>query len=549
MATLALAVAGPAFADEPAPAAAAPVPVSPPPPLILAISVDQFSADLFAQYREHFSGGLARLLTGAVFPSGFQSHAATETCPGHSTILTGTRPARSGIVANWWFDPKLTRADKRVYCSEDESDPASTSEKPVVSARHLKVPTLGDRLKALDPKSRNVAVSAKDRGAVMMGGHAIDAAYWWNGAAFETFKGRKASLAAQTQNARIAALTAKGDGDLPVPAWCAVHDRAIPVGARTVGTYRFAVPAGQATAWGRTPRMDAATADLAIALADELKLGRDASPDVLSVSLSVTDFVGHAYGTEGVEMCIQLAQLDQTLGRLFAALDERGIDYAAALTADHGGIDAPERLNEQGYPAAERISEELDVDAVGEAVSRYTGIKAASGPLLFGGGGSGDIYVSDKLGLADRARVIEGAVAHLGRRAQVADVMTAEEVAALPMPTGSPQDWTIRQRVRASFLKGVSGDVIVMLKRGVVAANTKGGSITTHGSPWDYDRRVPILFWRKGMTGLEQPAPVETVDIAPTLAALLRLTIAPGEFDGRCLDIDGGEGSTCPTAR
>jgi hypothetical protein len=98
--------------------APAPEPTAPP-KLVVAISIDQFSADLFAQYRQHFTGGFARLTQGAVFPSAFQSHAATETCPGHSTLLTGAHPSRTGIIANNWFDLDAKRADKRVYCAED----------------------------------------------------------------------------------------------------------------------------------------------------------------------------------------------------------------------------------------------------------------------------------------------------------------------------------------------------------------------------------------------------------------------------------------------
>ena len=142
-----LAAPAPALAGEASPAQSGPaqsgpaqsgpaasVPAAQPAPaprLIVAISVDQFSADLFAQYRRRFIAGLARLQDGAVFPSGYQAHAATETCPGHSTLLTGARPARTGIIANYWFDPELARADKRVYCVEDERDADSTSSRPV----------------------------------------------------------------------------------------------------------------------------------------------------------------------------------------------------------------------------------------------------------------------------------------------------------------------------------------------------------------------------------------------------------------------------------
>ena len=109
------------------PPPAAPAQPPRPPRLIVAISVDQFSADLFAEYRQHFTGGLRRLSQGAVFPAGYQAHAATETCPGHSTILTGSRPARTGIIANNWFDLGAAREDKYIYCSEDERVPGSTS--------------------------------------------------------------------------------------------------------------------------------------------------------------------------------------------------------------------------------------------------------------------------------------------------------------------------------------------------------------------------------------------------------------------------------------
>ncbi|MDP9065293.1 MAG: alkaline phosphatase family protein, partial [Pseudomonadota bacterium] len=145
------------------------------PHLVVAISVDQFSADLFAEYRSMFTGGLRRLQGGAVFPGGYQSHAATETCPGHSTILTGSHPARTGIIANEWYDP----SEKKVYCAEDPSIAGSAPASYTVSAQFLKVQTLGDRVKALFPQSRVVAVAGKDRAAVMMGGHVIDQAWFW----------------------------------------------------------------------------------------------------------------------------------------------------------------------------------------------------------------------------------------------------------------------------------------------------------------------------------------------------------------------------------
>jgi predicted AlkP superfamily pyrophosphatase or phosphodiesterase len=554
LATAALVAATPALAQG-APAqvtpdaATAPAAAEPTrPQLVLAVSIDQLSSDLFAQYREHFTGGFARLLTGAVFPSGFQSHGATETCPGHSTILTGARPARNGIIANNWFSPAIARAEKKIYCSEDLSDPASTPGNPVVSASLLKVPTLGELMKAAHPATRNVAVSAKDRAVVMMGGHKIDAGYWWKGNSFVTFKGRELSPAARVANAAASALLAKGAPALKAPVWCGPRDRAVEIGAGTVGTYRFALPKGAKPDLLRvSPRMDGATVDLVVGLVDELKLGHGSTTDLLSVSLSASDYIGHAVGTEGVEMCIQMAELDNSLGRLFAALDKRKIDYLVVLTADHGGHDAPERLRQQAMPGAARADKALMPAALGAEITRRTGIAAPQGPLIYGDGPFGDMYVNAAVTGDAKVRVVSELVNLTRNHPQVSAVFTASELAATPAPSGNPQDWTIRERMRASFMAERSGDVVVVLNRAVtpIPEPITGAYVATHGSVWDYDRRVPMLFWRKGMVGFEQPNPVETVDIAPSLASVIGLRLDDGAFDGRCLDLDAGTGNTC----
>jgi len=540
-----LAASGGAGAQTPPVPPAPRAPAASPPRLVIAIAVDQFSADLFAQYRQHATGGLARLMRGAVFPNAYQSHAATETCPGHSTILTGDRPARTGIIANAWYDPGLARADKRVYCAEDESDPASTSAQPVVSAVHLLVPTLGEWMKRADPRSRNVAVSAKDRAVMMMGGHRIDEAYWYSKGRFVTFKDRPLVGAALATNHDLAAMIDRGAPALAMPAWCAPRDRAFGAGKLSVGQGRFALPRGDADALRVSPRMDAATLDLAGRLVRDMGLGRGAVPDLLSVSLSATDYIGHATGNEGVEMCIQMARLDAALGAFFARLDAARLDYAVVLTADHGGLDLPERLGQQALPEAQRVDPALTPAALGKALAARLGIGGA-GPLVYGDGPSGDLYLARTIPPAQRERALAELLALISAQPQVAAVFAGAQLAPMPLPDGNPQDWTLRQRARASFDPARSGDVVVLLKRAVVPIpQAAPGIVATHGSPWDYDRRVPLLFWRKGISGFEQPAPVETVDIAPSLAALLGMKLPAGTFDGRCLDLDGGAGDTC----
>jgi predicted AlkP superfamily pyrophosphatase or phosphodiesterase len=523
-------------------------PAQPPsrPRLIVAISVDQFSADLFAEYRAHFTGGLRRLSQGAVFPDGFQSHAATETCPGHSTILTGDRPARTGIVANNWTDQGAARADKYIYCAEDERVPGSDSDRYTVSDVHLRVPTLGDLMRGADPRSRVVAVAGKDRAAVMMGGHNPNERWWWTGQAFVTHAGRATPPAVAAANARAASALAALHGAMPLDPLCAGRSRAVTAGSRTVGEGRFARPANDQGLFRASPEFDAAILDLATGLRAAMRLGQGPATDLIAIGVSATDYVGHRYGTQGAEMCLQLLALDRALGAFFAALDRAGIDYAVVLTADHGGLDLPERAREQGVGDAARVDPALNAAAMSDALAARLGM---GGHVLYGDGPFGDMYVARGLPEATRVRIRDEAVRAYRAHRQVAAVFTREEIAATPSPSGPPDSWSLLQRARASFDAERSGDFYVMLRPRItpIAAPGGSGSVATHGSPWDYDRRVPILFWRRGMAGFEQPLAVETVDIMPTLAALIGLPLAPGSVDGRCLDLDSGPQSSCPS--
>jgi predicted AlkP superfamily pyrophosphatase or phosphodiesterase len=531
-AAIALLAATPAAAQEAAP-----------PKLIVVISVDQFSADLFSEYRRQYSGGFARLLTGAVFPSAYQSHAATETCPGHSTILTGDRPSHTGIVANDWTDFAAPREDKTVYCAEDETVPGSDSRNYTVSDRHLKVPTLGEWMKLADPASRVVSVAGKDRAAVMMGGHKVDELwYWWDKAkAFQSYAGRAMPPMVARMNTSLTARLAEAQEPMALPDFCKARDRAFPVGSGTVGSGRFARAAGEAGRFKASPEFDESILALAAGLATDMKLGQGAHTDLLIVGASATDYVGHANGTEGTEMCLQMFALDQTLGKLFAVLDRTGVDYEVVLTADHGGHDLPERNREHGAPEAARVDPALNATTIGKAVQ--TQLKLPDQPLR--GGSFGDIYIDPKLTRAQHDAVQAEAIRRFAAHPQVYGVYTRAQIAATPSPKGPPETWTMLERARASFDAARSGDFVVALKPRITPiANPGGGAVATHGSFWDYDRRVPVLFWRKGMTGFEHPLSIETADIAPTLAALIHVPV-PVEIDGRCIDLDAGPGDSC----
>src|SRR4051812_454720 len=451
----------------------------PPPRLVVAISVDQFSADLFAQYRRHFTGGLRRLSNGMVFPSGYQSHNLTETCPGHSTILTGSRPARTGIISNDWFDQSVARPDKKVYCSEDPSVPGSSSEHYTVSTHFLKVPALGDWMKRANPQSRSVAVAGKDRSAVMMGGYDTDQRWYWTGKEYGgAGKGGPAAAVGEI-NAVVAAALARPREAFAVPGICAAHDRAVAVagGGAAVGTGRFARAAGETKGFRASPELDAVTLELASRIRSELHLGEGPAPDLLAVGVSATDYVGHTYGTEGVEMCIQLMALDRALGDFFAKLDAAGIDYVAMLTADHGGNDIPEREGEHAIANASRTDNALALSRMGKMLAAKLGLQ---GPVILASAAFGDFYIDRNLPPAARAKARAAAIAAYRAHPQVAAVFTHEELAAARAPSGPPETWSLLDRAKASFDPQRSGDFIVQLKPRVTPVfDTSHGYVAT----------------------------------------------------------------------
>jgi arylsulfatase A-like enzyme len=308
-------------------------------------------------------------------------------------------------------------------------------------------------------------------------------------------------------------------------------------GGKPVGDHRFARSAGDSRAFRGSPELDGATLALAAALRQEMRLGQGPAPDLLVIGLAATDYVGHTYGSGGGEMCLQLLSLDRDLGDFFARLDASGVDYAVVMTADHGGADIPERAG------GARVDPQLLAKTMGAALGQRLGL---AGPVLYGDGAFGDIYVDRALPAAQRARVLSEAIATYKAHPQVAAVFTAAELAAAPAPSGSPETWPLLQRAKASFDPARSGDFVVLLKERVTPiADTSGGYVATHGSPWDYDRRVPILFWRKGMRPWEQTQAVETVDILPTLAPMVGVRLPAGSVDGRCLDIVEGPATNC----
>ena len=542
-------------AAMPAVAATAP----PRPRLIVAISVDQFSAALFDQYRSRFTGGLRVMADqGVVFANGYQSHAATETCPGHSTILTGRHPSATGIVANSWYD-KASGA--QAYCVYDPAGPVPGRDTEPRGPANLKVPTLGEWMKAANPASRVFAVSGKDRAAIMMAGHHADGTFWWDDElGFNTYV-----PAGTTPEQRLAPVAAfnqavfAGWADKP-PVWTPIDQRClVDLGVRQYGSLAVdheVPPAGWTldpskpyrddknfAKWFRaSPGIDQVTLDLAAKLIDAEHLGQGSAPDLLAVSLSATDYVGHRYGNEGPEMCDNLAHLDRALGTFLTKLAALKVPVIVVLTADHGSIDAAERVAERGVPARRISADAMLGEVSGQLQEQF---KLDYSPLA-GDPSEISIALLSNDTPAMRQRVTAATIALLRKRPEVVAVYTkAQALAGLP-PKGKPVDeLTFLERIAESTDAERSGDIMAVLPAYATIGDPlkTGDVIAGHGSVWNYDRRVPILFWWPGAEGFEQPIPIETVDIAPTLAA--EVGVKTPVVDGRCLDLDRSKASVC----
>jgi len=523
----------------------------PHPKLVVVISIDQFSANLFEQYRADFTGGLGRLAReGVVYPSGYQSHGMTETCPGHSTLLTGKSPNKTGIVANDFYD---LAAGQKTYCLSDPSVTlAHDSAAKGVSPRLLLATTYGDWLKAGSPASRVYAVSGKDRGAIAMAGHQADGVFWLQqGFGFTTWvapgqdaKARLAPVAAL--NAKLAAGVGKE------PAWtyayraCAAKEGDFITGDRAwraaLPLPRPDTPADAARDLATSPYTDRVTLEAAETLRDDFKLGDGAATDVLTISLSGTDFIGHRFGARGPEMCDQLLRLDARLGRFLDSLDKVKGQVLVVLAADHGGSDFPERLAQQGYDAG-RVPGGPWLKALNAELRAQL---ALDHDPLVQAGGIESLYVVGVDGKApppaDRARVTAAALAILARRTEVFQAYDAVALATqAPPPRGTPpNEYSVAERMRRSAYPGRVGDILVAFQPYQTLAAAGLTYVASHGSPWDYDRRVPIMFWWKGAGGRERVLPIETVDIAPTIAAVTGVA-APADLDGRCLPL-GADG-------
>ncbi len=508
---------------------------APPPPdaprLVLFLVVDQMRADYLERFQPLWTGGFARLLAESNdFVAAYHEHAVTTTSPGHTTLATGLFPSHHGVIDNNWYD---AREKDEVYAVEDEEG--------TLSPRRLLGTGLTQWLKARYPSSRAFSFSGKDRAAILMGGPQVDGAFWFDRkkggfGSSKFYRLAKPSWLKDLNRNRPAA-AAFGQPWQPCEAAAKVladpaerarfgivepsHGAFAAGFPHAVGGFSSGPDSDYYNALYTTPRIDELTGEAAAAALKAEKLGQGPTPDVLFVSFTAVDTVGHAYGPASPEVLDTLLRLDAVLGHLLEAVDSAvGLDHVViSLSADHGVVPLPEAEAAAGRPAHRLTAQEL---------SCFQGVEArlekrwGEGPWL------NEFWVLDAKALAKKglaaAEAQKGVAEELATCPGVARVWTRAELAT-PAAEADP-----RGRLFArSLAPGRGPDVMIDWQPGFLALLGTG---TTHGTPAVEDSHVPWLLRLPGGHGQKLEERVATVDVAPTLASLTGVPIPP-DRDGQ----------------
>ncbi len=510
--------------------------------LLMFLVVDQMTAEQLTDLRPHFQGGLRRLLDGAVeFTEAHHAHAVTVTANGHASLATGAHPARHGIIDNQWYD---RREEKVVYCVADDDaqliPPDDKTTYPSNSGRspaNMLVDGIGDWVKRLDTAALAFSISGKDRSAILLAGKKPDAAYWYD---HQTGHFITSAYYRLDYPPWLVDFMLENHPDRkfplvwrPLPVEPAIRDV---FGLRPLdtGTFRWSFPhriGNMSLAPNESyyndfiaqPGMDQQMVDLALALVENEVLGRDASLDYLAVSFATLDYVGHDYGPHSPEVLDVLLRLDVALGRLLDGLDALvGLDHIVfTLSSDHGVQVVPE-ADPSGRTQRADSDDVLCVQSVGKAlVERF---------------GDEDWFVADgyldyqAIGRTNlRRQDVEAEVARrLERCPAVARVWSRTGLTSKHQPDLPAEVAYHRKLFNNNFHRQRSGDVFVQLKENYLGRLDWG---TTHGSPYGHDTHVPMLIVHPQVQPQKIAIRVATVDLAPTLAAMLGLDI-PDERDG-----------------
>jgi predicted AlkP superfamily pyrophosphatase or phosphodiesterase len=496
-------------------------PALPPPSLIVLITIDQFRGDYLDRFGPQLRGGLARLSrTGAWFTNAHHDHAITETAPGHATLLSGRFPRSTGIMAN------------RFGVDDDAAPLLGEPTSVGASPKRFQGTTLIDWLRTKDSRSRTLSVSMKDRGAILPVGRSRANVYWYYpDGRFTTSRYYRDSLPGWVNRFNARRMPQSFAGKiwtllLPDTAYKEADSVSVEMGGRNF-VFPHPIPddgATAATAIRVSPWMDEITLDFALDGLTALSLGETSRTDVLAISLSATDLIGHGFGPDSREMHDNILRLDRNLGAfidsLFKLRDSSRVAFV--LTGDHGVGTIPELAARSVKPTPVRVIAST-LAAVLHGMVVAANIDTTLVDL------DQQVVVADRNALKTRTAGLDSVLAVFALQAKTLTGVSRVDRFQDLLRGDTVNDAIARRWVHQFPAQGNIEMVITLTPFSIFF-----GIVATHGSPYDYDTNVPLIFAGPWFAPGRYPEFVRTVDLAPTLAEIAG--VKPSEkLDGAVL--------------
>ena len=502
-----------------------------PPKLVVSIVVDQLRYDYLERFDKHFAKGGFRLFKqqGAFLSRAFYDYCPTYTAPGHATILSGAPPAEHGIIGNDWFNKRTRRS---MYCVEDPSveGVGTKGSGGQRSPKNFIGSNLADQMR-LHFRSKVVGISMKDRGAILPAGKQPNGAYW-----LDTKTGHFVTSTYYTE-ALPKWVKSFNDEDRAGGYVGKTWDRLLPESAYTWGDRTAGegvlsgekepvfphVVAKSRSAITRTPFANELVIEFAKAALDAEKLGQGSGPDLLCISFSANDYAGHSFGPHSQEVQDITVRLDRQLEDFFQFLDQRiGLgNVLINLTADHGVAPNPEFATAQGMDG-DRLNEGQIMIELMSALSKEFGPEK----FFLDPRGKGGQLFFDHAVLAKRNIPLDAFYRFI--REWAFDTGKYQHVYTREQLLDGRAPGHFGQLVLNGYNAERSADMILISKPFAIPSKSPTG--TTHGSPYAYDTHVPVMFFGPGIKPGRYADDFKVTDIAPTLAAILRVEVPPGSI-------------------
>lgn len=507
------------------------------PKLVIGIVVDQMRYDYLTRFENHYgNGGFMRIINeGFNAKNNHYNYVPTATGPGHASIFTGTTPKYHGIIGNNWYD-KINK--QSVYCAGDNSfeSVGTNSNAGKMSPHRMLTTSFADENRLHTQfKGKTIGISIKDRGAVLPAGHTANAAYWFEGGKdgnwiTSTFYRKELPKWAKEFNkSDIAKSYLKEWNTLyDIDSYIESGDDENNFEGGFKGKKKATFPYdlkklskenGDYSILKATPYGNSLVVDFAMEAIKGVELGKDNFTDVLTVSFSSPDYVGHNFGVNSKEVQDTYVRLDKDLERFLNFLDTevgKGA-YTIFLTADHGAIDVPAYLKSKKIPAGY-----FNGKALGEKLNEFT--KKEFGANFIEKIGYGEIFLDkekikkEKLNQQDVKQAI---VNEIISYKHIYKAYTSDEIKNVTQHVG------IEMLLHNGYNQKRSGDVIFVLEPSVISYGKTGSS---HGTGYNFDTHIPLLFYGAGITQGETYERTNIIDIAPTMSALLGIAFPNGNI-------------------